>query len=169
MRRAAGEKEPIDGSHRPTETRHGPEDQLLVELGSAAVDRSSEQTGIERLEVGWHLDGAPGDQLTESGSVPLNQLLDKVHVSLKTVGAELDTRGQMGIRPGRFRSGGRTGRIGGGHLPKQDERAPRHSPGRQIGREVDEPVYVDTEMHRPGQPSGLGDPRDRAGQSPIDL
>jgi hypothetical protein len=169
VRRATGEKESIDGSRRPTETGRGPEDQLLVELGGAAVDGSGDQAGIDRLEVAWHLDGAADDQLSESGSVPLNQLLDNVHVSLKTVGFELETRGHMGIRPSGFRSGGRTGRIGRGHLPEQDERAARHAPGRQIGREVNEPVYVNTEMHCPGQPSGLGDPRDRAGHGPIDL
>ena len=82
VRRAAGEEEPIDGGRCPAETGRGPKDQLLMELGGATVDRSGQQAGIGRLEVAWRLDGTPDDQLTESRSVPFDELLDNVRVGL---------------------------------------------------------------------------------------
>ena len=105
---------------RPTEVEAGyaglgaaqagyrPEDQLLVQLRGATVDRSGQQAGIGRLEVAWCLDGAPDDQLTESRSVPFDELLDNVHVGLKAAGVQLESPGHMGIRPGRFRSDSRS-------------------------------------------------------------
>src|SRR5687767_4132990 len=63
-----------DGSLGPAEPGDGPEDQLLVQLRGAAVERPAAQVLVRRLEVG-RLPAAPlPDEAAEAGSERLDPL-----------------------------------------------------------------------------------------------
>ena len=51
MGRGGGEVEAGYPGFRPAETGHGPEDQLLVQLGGAATECATDQVGVAGLEV----------------------------------------------------------------------------------------------------------------------
>ena len=48
----------VDGGFGPAETWDGPEDQLLVQCGGAAVEGSADEVGVAVLQVGWGQDAA---------------------------------------------------------------------------------------------------------------
>src|SRR5579875_2129593 len=51
MRRRAGQEQPVDRGGGPAEAGYRPEDQLLVQLRGAAVDRAGDQVRVAPFEV----------------------------------------------------------------------------------------------------------------------
>ncbi len=81
-----GEVEPADPGLGAPPPGNGPEDQLLVELGGAAVDRSPDQVGVAGLELTW-TEHPPGEHpLAEAGGHPLDLVLHAVGEALTVVG-----------------------------------------------------------------------------------
>ena len=120
VRGGGSQVQAVDEGFGPAETRDGPEDQLLVQCGGAAVEGSADEVGVAVLQVGWGQDAAGQDAVGEPWRGLLDFLLHVVGHPLgvgvvPTAGDVLaggvaaDVLGDVGVRPLRFGAGGGPG------------------------------------------------------------
>src|SRR6185312_6382764 len=74
--RGTGEVKAVDRRVRATETRHGPEKELLVDRRGAAVDRASHETRVVGGELGRALEVAGDDPVAETRCLPFDRVFD---------------------------------------------------------------------------------------------
>src|SRR5690606_20154533 len=129
---------------RPAQARDGPEDQLLVQLRGAAVDRAADQVGVALLELTWAEDTTPADPRAEAGGEPFEARLHPVGEPLAVVavpaagdaavaGVAHRLLRHVRVSPHRLGAGRRAAGVTGGHLPGDQERQVRHRTGADLG------------------------------------
>ncbi|PSK65483.1 hypothetical protein B0E53_02540 [Micromonospora sp. MH33] len=169
VRAGAAQIEPANRGLRPAEAGQRPEDQLLVELGGAAVDRPTDKVAIGGHEVAGRLHHPVQHPVPEAGGVPLQQVLHRLDLPPHHLGVARDAARQVRVRPHHLGACRGPGGIGGGHLAEQQERPAGPATVGQVRRVVGQPVEVAAEVHG----AGTGDlgrrPGDRAGQRPVQL
>ena len=158
------------------------EDELLVQLGGAAVDRAADQVGVAGLElVRAERRGGSGRGSRSPGASRSIRCLHPVGEPLAVVGvprrrgcrlAGVARRVLRHVRvgPHRLGAGRRPGRVGGRHLAGQQERAGRAP--RRAATWPSASVICSTrvgDVHRAGAYGGVAGPRHRAVERPVDL
>ena len=180
MGRGRAEVEAADPGLGTPQSRHRPEDQLLVQLSGPATHRAADEVGVAGLELAWAQHPPGQDLAAEPGCEALDPRLhavgepftvvavpDPADLAGAGVGAGLlgDVRvGPEGLGPRR-----RPGRVAGGHQAGEHER---------LGRDRARPDLPQSLLHlteRVGDVDGprgvrrLGQPRDRTAECPVDL
>lgn len=131
--RGGAEVKPPNGRLRPSETRDGPEHQLLMELCGPTVDGAADKVGVSRLHLtrtenptSDHSRPESGGRLLHPGLHPVCEAFKVVSVpcpldiSWPSVSARVLRHVRVG--PERFRPCGGTSRVRGGHLSGEHER-----------------------------------------------
>ncbi len=134
------EVKPPDRGLGPAEAGDRPEDQLLVELGGAAVERAAQQVGVEPLHLPGTEHPAGEDPAAEAGGVAFDPGLHPVREAFAVVAVPLTPDAavarvavgalrDVGVGPQRLGPGRGPGGVAGRHLTGEEERRRRDGPG----------------------------------------
>lgn len=159
MGRGGGEVEIAYRRLRSGQSRRRSEDQLLVQVGRAAVYRPVVQVAVGGVQRQRRFDVPTAHQLAEAGRQPFHPVLDPgderlglplVPAAGDAVRAGVPARRLRYVRvgPGRLGTGRRASGVGDSHLAEQQEGMTRNVPGGQLTGERGELVDAVGDVYR---------------------